>query len=302
MLVHPSTELPGVFVCPAPYTLTTDIITAGQINEEIIKLLLCVLLTPSLGVIKENQSASSASKQSSTAALLQQEMLTVTLASVLYLYLLKCIENTIYFTHQHQHKSHSLRVEHWPPQKSFHWSWLANQTIHIAHFIWFFLECLPYFRMIADPGHKPIWNPRARAVCLMREFLEEGLGQWESGGGSPAELDRARRFYQFSTLPHCLLLLLLLLKNSSAPGMYFFNDWPTFSGVLGCRDSSACCSSALLHPLPLPLLLPAHSSSSQFFPRTKGTCAWLTWAANELPCKAEPQLSLLLGFAGPFLY
>lgn len=86
-------------MCPAPYTLTTGIITAGQINEKIIKLLLCVLLTPSLGVIKEKQSASSASKQSSTAeALLQEQLLTVTLASILYLYLLKCIENILFCT------------------------------------------------------------------------------------------------------------------------------------------------------------------------------------------------------------
>lgn len=97
MLVHPSTELPGVFICPAPYILTTDI-TAGQINEKIMKLLLCVLLTPSLGVIKENQSAPNASKQSFTAeALLQEELLTVTLAPILYLYFLKCVESTLFY-------------------------------------------------------------------------------------------------------------------------------------------------------------------------------------------------------------
>lgn len=98
ILAHPSTELPGVFVRPAPHTLTTDI-SAGQINEKIIKLLLCELLIPSLGVIKENESASSASKQSSTGeALLQEELLTVILTSVLYLYLLKHPKNTVFYS------------------------------------------------------------------------------------------------------------------------------------------------------------------------------------------------------------
>lgn len=75
------------FVCPAPQTLATDI-TAGQINEKIIKLLLCVLPTPSLGVIQESQSASSASKHSSTGeALLQEELLTVTGINSLFVFL-----------------------------------------------------------------------------------------------------------------------------------------------------------------------------------------------------------------------
>lgn len=115
-----------------------------------------------------------------------------------------------------------------------------------------FLECvlLSYFRMNANPGHKSIWHPRARAMRSLKGFLEEALGQWERGDGSPAELDRARRFFWFSTLLHCLLLF--FLKNSSVPVMHFFNAWPTFSGVLGCRDSSACSSSALLHPPPHP--------------------------------------------------
>lgn len=77
----------------------------------------------------------------------------------------------------------------------------------------------------------------------------------------------------------------------------FFNAWPTFSGGLGCRDSSACSSSALLHPPPHPPRPPAlpmpGSSSLRFCPRTKGTCGWLTWFANELRCKAEPRLSPL---------
>lgn len=60
-----------------------------------------------------------------------------------------------------------------------------------------------------------------------------------------------------------------------------------------------------IHPLILPGLpaLPMPGSSSlPFCPRTKGTCGWLTWFANELRCEAEPELSLCLGFVGPFLY
>lgn len=168
-------------------------------NEKIIALLLCVLLTPSLGVTQENQSASSASKQSSTGeALLQEELLTLTLPSILYLYFWKCLENTLFHTSINRNfvlPEYSTE-QHRNPFTEAGWPRRAHQTMHQAH-LPAVLEwvVVSYFRMNANPGHKWIWN--ARALCLLREFLEEGLGQ----GQGELELDGARRFYQFSILP-----------------------------------------------------------------------------------------------------
>lgn len=152
ILAHPSTELPGVFVRPAPHTLTTDI-SAGQINEKIIKLLLCELLTPSLGVIKENESASSASKQSSTGeALLQEELLTVTLTSVLYLYLLKHPKNMVFYTPASTPILFSKSTALTTTQiLSLKLAGQAHQTTHLSHFICIFgmrCSCLISERML----------------------------------------------------------------------------------------------------------------------------------------------------------
>lgn len=99
-----------------------------------------------------------------------------------------------------------------------------------------------------------------------------GLGTVERGGRSPAELDGARRFYQFPTLPHCLLLF--LLKNSSVPVMHFFNGWPTFSGVQG--------------QLCLLLLSPALSTTSSSWP-----CPWIPALHNSAPAQKEPVMAHL---------
>lgn len=102
-----------------------------------------------------------------------------------------------------------------------------------------------------------------------------GLGTVERGGASPARLDGAGRFHQFPTPAHCLPLL--FPRSSSVPVMAFCKAWPTFSGVLGCRDSSACSSSALLPPPPHP---PRPFQLLTILPRTKANLS-----AAHLGCK-----------------
>lgn len=233
-----------------------------------------MLLTPSLGVTQENQSASSASKQSSTGeALLQEELLTLTLPSILYLYFWKCLENTLFHTRINRNfvlPEYSTE-QHRNPFTEAGWPRRAHQTMHQAH-LPAVLEwvVVSYFRMNANPGHKWIWN--ARALCLLREFLEEGLGQ----GQGELELDGARRFYQFSILPPFYSFPEEQLSSSAV----FF-----LMTALLSQECSACSCSALLHPLLILPALPMPIPALQF-------CTKTTWAASPgckwAACKADP--------------
>lgn len=76
---------------------------------------------------------------------------------------------------------------------------------------------------------------------------------WDSGKGEMEVLLSWIEPGDFTDFP---LFFIACFSSSwrTAPFQWciFFNAWPTFSGVLGCRDSSACSSSALLHPPPHP--------------------------------------------------
>lgn len=94
--------------------------------------------------------------------------------------------------------------------------------------------------------------------------------------------------------------------------MSFFNYWPTFSGA--CAGLQLQAPAASLQPYFIHqnrhrwLFGRDHvgawlvSAFLKFCTCTKGTCRCFTWFENELQCKAEPELSLLLCFVVPFLY
>lgn len=104
-----------------------------------------------------------------------------------------------------------------------------------------------------------------------------GLGTGGRGGGSPAELDGARRFYQFSTPPPF---------PSSLPEEQLSSSAVFFLLSQECRASSACSCSALLHPH-LILILPAHAHPSPCSSAQQGP-GLPHLAANELDAKQSP--------------